>query len=337
MERCSAAVRVEQPTANKVTVFLVAAVAGFLTLVLLTKIDAAGFKMGLVVFLASVLLYAYRAIQVVAVADEDGIDVRNLVHRRRFRWSDIDVISVGKVAKGHGTGITVETIDEATMPIEASWGPWYQGKVSDANSLRCERIIEQIEAKRSHDSDIERDHDDPPVEPIVVRRTELDDVDAAAQTIDAAWRETYDNIVPGHIFNDRDPQDDAVMLRELVDGSIPGAGSLVVEREGEIVGASVFGPSNVEGLEGFTEIYMLYVRADEIGGRASRRLVVRTFGEIRASGARGIVGHVHVNNRPLRSRVEQMGIRPYGKPQEQIWYGLPMRVVEYRMSLVSQA
>ncbi|MCL1598451.1 MAG: hypothetical protein M3094_04660, partial [Actinomycetia bacterium] len=125
------------------------------------------------------------------------------------------------------------------------------------------------------------------------------------------------------------------MLRDLLAGAIPGAGSLVVERDGEIVGASVFGPTQVDGLEGFMEIYMLYVRAGEIGGTASRRLVLRTLGSIRGSGFRGIVGHVYVNNLPFRSQIEKLGIQPHGKPQEQIWYGLPIRVVEYRLDLLA--
>jgi len=334
-EHHRAIVKIEQPTANKVTVFLIAAAAGFLTLVLLTKIEADGFKALLLVFLIGVLLYSYRAIQVVAIADADGIDVRNLIRNRRFPWSKVDVLSVGKAGSGPGTGITVELVDGSAMPIEASWGTWYQGKESAANTMRCERFIGQINAMRSYDPDLDGHDDAPPIDPIVVRRTEVDDVDAVAETIDAAWRETYDEILPGQVFNDRDPADDAAMLRDLLDGAIPGAGSLVVERFGEIVGASVFGPTQADGLEGYIEIYMIYVRAAEIGSGVGWRLVVRTLGSIRESGARGVVGHVYVNNRSLRNRIERMGIQPHGKPQEQIWYGLPIRVIEYRMSLKS--
>lgn len=332
-ERRSAAVRIEQPTANKVMVFSVAGLAGFLTLLFLTKIEAGGFKALLLVFLAGVLIYAYRAIQVVAIADAEGIDVQNLVRHRHFGWHEIDVLSVGQTGSGPGTGITIELVDGSTMPVEASWGPWYQGKVSDANTMRCERFIEQINAMRTYGWHRDVSADEAIVDPIVVRKTLAEEADAVAETIDAAWRETYAEIMPGQMFQHRNPADDAAMLRELLDGAIPGAGSLVVERSGEIVGTSVFGPTRVHGLEGFIEIYMLYVRAGEIGGGAGRRLVLRTLGTIRDSGARGIVGHVYVNNRPFRSQIERMGIEPHGKPQEQIWYGLPVRVVEYRLTL----
>ncbi len=334
-EGCSRAVRVEQPTVNKVTVFLVTSLAIFITLVLWTKIEAGVFTILLLVFVGGVVVYAYRSIQIVAIADADGIDVRNLVRRRYFRWPEVDVVSVGNAGKGAGAGITVEVVDGSTMPIEASWGPWYQGEVSAANTLRCEKIIQRIDAMRLYDPDVDRTEGSAVVDRVVVRAVAIEDVDAAAEMIDTAWRETYDEILPGQLFNDRDPADDAEMLRDLLAGAIPGAGSLVAERDGEIVGASVFGPTQVDGLEGFMEVYMLYVRADEIGGRASKRLILRTLGAIRASGARGIVGHVYVNNRLLRNRVERMGIQPHGKPQEQIWYGLPVRVVEYRLLLRS--
>jgi hypothetical protein len=103
-----------------------------------------------------------------------------------------------------------------------------------------------------------------------------------------------------------------------------------VERSGTIVGASVFGPTQGEGVDGFVEIFMLYVRADELGGEAGRRLALRTFGAIRDSGASGIVGHVQVDNQRFRDQIERMGIRQQGPPAEQIWHGLPVRVVEYR-------
>ncbi len=331
MEPDSVSVRIEQPTVNKVTVFLVAGLAIFITLVLWSKIEAGEFTVLLLVFVVAVVTYAYRSIQIVAIADADGIDVRNLVRHRHFDWQEVDALSVGKGGKGAGTGITVEAVDGSTMPIEASWGPWYQGKVSDANTLRCDRIIQRIEAMRAHRP--VGDDISPIVDPVVVRETRLEDVDTVARALDAAWRETYVEILPSQTFEDRDPADDAEMLRSLLSGSVPGSGSLLVEHLGEVVGASVFGPTGGDGLVGFAEVYMIYVRAGEIGRGAGRRLAVRTWSVIRASGARGIVGHVYVNNRPIRNSIERMGIEAHGQPQEQLWHGLPVRVLEYRLPL----
>lgn len=314
-------------------VFLIAGLAGYLTLLFLSKIDAGAFTALPLAFLAVVFIYAYRAIQVVAIADTDGIDVRNLVRRRRLGWSEIDVLSIGKIGKGSGIGIAVELVDGSAMPVEASWGPWYQGKAGAENTVRCERFIERIDTMRARDPDPDESGGPSTVDPYVVRPSLVDDADVVAEMINAAWRETYAGILPEQTIHGRDPSDDAAMLRRLLDGSVPGAGSLLVERSGEVVGASMFGPSQVEGLDGFTEVYMIYVRSSEIGGGAGRRLVMRTFVAIRDLGARGIVGHVYVRNRPFRDQVERMGIEPYGDPQEQIWYGLPVRVVEYRLTL----
>ncbi|MFV2000886.1 MAG: N-acetyltransferase family protein [Acidimicrobiia bacterium] len=326
-------VKIEQPTANKVIVFGFASLSGFLTLLFITANIGSGFKVVLVTFLAGILFYAYRAIQVVAIADDGGVEVRNLVRHRRIAWSKIDALSVGRTGSGPGTGITVELLDGSSMNVESSWGPWYQGKVSAANTVRCEKLIDRINTMRAHDPDLDGAGEPEQVDPIVVRPTLPEDADAAAETIDAAWRETFADILPLQTLRGRDPSEDAQMLRELLDAAAPRSGSLVVERSGEIVGASVFGPTGGGDLDGYTEIYMLYVRADEIGKGAGRRLVLRTLGAIRASGATGVVGHVYVNNRRFRSQLKRLGIEPYGDTQEQIWYGLPVRVVEYRLPL----
>lgn len=331
-----ATVRIEQPTANKIVVFSLAGLAGFLSLMFLSNIGGGVFTVLLIVFLLGVIAYSFRAIQMVAIADHDGIEVRNLVRTHRLSWEEIDVLSVGKTGKGPGTGISVDLLDGTSVPIEASWGAWYQGKVSDLNTVRCERFIAKVAAMRNHDPAL--DEPDAPVwiDPIVVRPTTADDVDAVADTIDAAWRETFSEILPMSTLSGRDPRADAEMLRDLLGGSITGTGSLLVERSGEIVGASVFGPTNADGLDGFVEIYMLYVRASEIGKGSGRRLVSRTYSAIRSLDARGIVGHVYVNNRRFRSQVKRLGIEPYGDSQEQIWYGLPVQVVEFRFPLRSE-
>lgn len=325
-------VKIEQPTANKVIVFAFASLSGFLTLFFITAEIGKGFKMVLIVFLVGIGLYAYRSNQVIAIADDDGIEVRNLTRRRRISWSKIDVLSVGRTGSGPGTGIRIELLDGSSLNIESSWGPWYQGKVSLENTVRCESFIDRINTMRDYEPDLDVPEEQIEVDPLLVRPTAPDDATAAAETIDSAWRETFEGILPEQTLQGRDPSEDAEMLRELLEVAAQGSGSFVVERFGEIVGASVFGPTGGDGLDGFSEIYMLYVRADEIGRGAGRRLAIRTLGAIRASGAKGVVGHVYVNNRRFRTQMKRLGIEPHGEPQEQIWYGLPVRVVEYRRS-----
>jgi hypothetical protein len=326
-------VKIEQPLVNKATAFTIAAVSGFFAVVFLTQINAGVFNLVLIIVLAGVLLFAYKAIQVIAIADAEGIEVRNLIRRARIPWTRIDALTVGAAGSENALGITLDLKDGSTMPIEASSGPWYQKTLSAGTVARCEQFVERIDKMRRSAANAAEQASLDAAAALTVRPTVVQDADVVAETINDAWRETYAEILPGYKGFERNPADDADMLRELLDGSIEGAGSFVVERSGTIVGASVFGPTYGEGVDGYIEIFMLYVRAEEIGGEAGRRLVLKTFGAIRASGAAGIVGHVQVDNRRFRSQIARMGIDPHGEPMEQIWHGLPVRVVEYRLAL----
>jgi N-acetylglutamate synthase-like GNAT family acetyltransferase len=325
-------VRIEQPSVNKITAFALGGLAAFLTLLLLTKIQAAGFTLFILVFLVAVFVYVYRAINVEAIATPDGISVQNLVRSADFQWSEVDVLAVIPTKSGPGTGITVELKNGSVMPIEASWGPWYQGKMSAETTKRCERLIEDIRSMRRYDPQVDAVEAQLPVDPVLVRVATEQDADGIARIFDAAWTETYSEILPGSLLLDRKSADDAQMLRELLDGSIPRASAVLVERDGDVVGASVFAPTTSKGVEDFMEIFMLYIRADELGTGTGRRLVLRSFNEIRASGALGIVGNVYVNNRKLRSQIEHMGVATKGETHEQVWYGVPVKVVEYSLT-----
>jgi len=325
-------VKMEQPLVNKVTAFTIAGVSGFFAVVFLTAIDAGAFNLILIVLLAGVLAFAYKAIQVMARADANGIEVRNLVRKTHLSWSRINTLTIGVAGSENALGITIELADGSTMPIEASSGPWYQKTLSAGTVARCEQFVERIDKMRRKAANAAEHAILEEAASLTVRATVVQDADVVAETINDAWRETYAEILPGYKGFERDPADDADMLRELLDGSMEGAGSFVVERSGTIVGASVFGPTHGEGVEGYVEIFMLYVRADDIGGETGRRLVLRTFGAIRTSGAAGIVGHVQVDNRRFRNQIERMGIDPHGEPKEQIWHGLPVKVVEYRLA-----
>jgi hypothetical protein len=333
VETRTPSVKIEQPKANKATAIMVAGVSGFLGFVLLTKIDAAGANLVLIAVLASVLVLSYKAIQVVAVANVEGIEVRNLIRSAHLKWVDIAALTVGTVGKGSGMGITVNLDDGSTLEIEASFGPWYQTSPSAETEARCARFVERIDEIRRNAANAEERVRLEASDALKVRASSAADVDTVAKTLDAAWHETYADILPGYRGFERSPAEDAEVLRELLDGTIYGAGSLLVERSGTIVGASVFGPTHGEDVDGFTEVYMLYVRADEIGGGAGRLLVLRTFGAIRASGSRGIIGHVQVNNARFRNQIEAMGIQQHGEADEQIWHGFPVSVVEYRLNL----
>ena len=332
-------VKIEQPTANKVTVFALAAVAVFVAMAFISRIDAALFQAGLALFAIATCVYAYRAIGLSAVADERGIAVTNLRRTTRHRWPDVDVLSVEPVPRGPGTGIVVQLTDGTSVPVEASWGAWFEGKQGAANTVRCEGIVESIAAMRHAPVAQPEPEPEPPSDPLSVRPLMPADTPAAAEALSVAWKETYGELLSHQALYERDVDEDTAMLVELSDGSIPMAGGMVVERDGRIVGFSVFGPADPRrpDLEGYVELFMLYVLQSERDTRASTRLTVRTLHAIRATGAGGVVAHVHAGQRALTRRIESLGIQRSEGTTERNWYGLPVKVVEYRRTFESVA
>lgn len=332
-------VRIEQPTANKITMFALAGTAVFVALVFISRIDAALFQAGLAVFGIAACVYAYRAIQIEAVADGTGISVTNLRGSGRHRWSDIDALTIGPVARGPGTGITIQLVDGSSVPVEASWGAWYEGKKAAANTLRCELIVSAIETMRlaPETSTAPAPVVEEMTDPVVVRPMTPEDAGEAASVLKQAWTETYGDILTRQALYERDSAEDTAMLSELTDGSIPLSGGMVVERNGEMVGLSVFGPvaSREPETEGFVELYLIFVLDSERTSRAGTRLSVRTLHAIRAAGAAGAVAHIHTGQRTLTRRLEALGIDRHGDTTEQNWYGLPVKVAEYRRPFTS--
>ncbi|MGI9529446.1 MAG: hypothetical protein ACR2NG_07015 [Acidimicrobiia bacterium] len=326
-------VRIEQPTANKVTVFALAAVAVFVAMAFISRIDAALFQAGLALVAIAICVYAYRAIGLSAIADESGITVTNLRHTTRHRWPDVDALAVGPVPRGPGTGIAVQRKDGTSVPVEASWGAWFEGKHGAANTVRCESIVASIAAMRDAPAaPAPEPEPESPADPLSVRPMTPADAPEAAAVLAVGWRETYGELLTHQALYERDADEDAATLVELSDGSIPMSGGFVVERDGDIVGLSVFGPADPrrQDLEGYVELFMLYLLQSESESRASTRLMVRTYRAIRATGAGGAVAHVHAGQRTLTRRLEALGIKRADGTTEQNWYGLPVKVVEFR-------
>lgn len=329
-----ASVTIDQPTANKATVFALAGGAAFVAMVFISKIDAALFQAGLAIFALAACVYAYRAIAVSAVADRDGITVTNLRHTTRHRWSDVEVMSVGPVPRGPGNGVWVNLTNGTSVPVEASWGAWFEGKRGAANTARCERVRVAIDTMRAapRAAPSPEPTTEPPPDPISIRCMTPEDAQIAAEVLKTAWTETYGDLLSHQALYERDVEEDSNMLIELTNGSIPAAGGLIAEHEGEVVGLSVFGPANSRDpdLEDHVELYMLYVLDSERTSHVGTRLTVRTMYALRSAGAQGVVAHVHAGHRRLTRRIEALGIERHGEVAEQNWYGLPVKVIEYR-------
>ena len=325
-------VTIDQPVVNKFTVLGLASVAAFIAAVFASNVDAALFQLALIAFAIGCGFYAYRAIQVSAEADRQGITVTNLRRRTRHPWSTVDALTVGPVPRGPGMGISVDLVDGTSVPVEASWGAWYEGKQAAGNRVRCEAFVTAIAAMREAPASVASDTDEAAPERLLVRPMETGDAPAAAEFLREAWRRTYGELLTNSAMYDRDVDEDARMLTELVGGDIPRGGGLVAVHGDDIVGVSVFGPpaSQPPELEGCVELYLLYADDDEPMDRVGTRLTIRTMYAIRATGAHGVLGHVHAGYRNLRRSIEARGTEPAGDVVEQNWYGLPVNVVRYQ-------
>jgi hypothetical protein len=143
-------VRIEQPTANKVTMVTVIAGASYILFILLSKIDGSPFLVMFLVALAALWIFGYRTLRIDATADSSGIDVHNLMKTDRCRWAAIDNVTVEPNKSGGGVGIVIHRTDGEKTAIESSWGPWYQGTkgIAQANEQRCRDLVASINEVR---------------------------------------------------------------------------------------------------------------------------------------------------------------------------------------------
>lgn len=142
--------RINQPMANKASMLVVLAIASFGLFAL-----ADSFRGALVVVIAAagvmaLAWFAYRTLRITAIANGDGMDIRNLMAVEQIPWDNIDRISVEENVGGRGSGIVVSRVDGDPVSVESSWGPWYQGsgRIAVANEKRCTGLVAEIEGIR---------------------------------------------------------------------------------------------------------------------------------------------------------------------------------------------
>jgi len=149
VQRMVPTVRIEQPIANRVSMLLIIAGASFGLFTLLGQPTSPLFVL-FILGLAGLWAFGYRTIRITASADRAGIEIRNLLATERAAWAQIDRVTVEPSKSGGGSGIVVKRSDGVLIAVEASWGPWYQGRSRFAvtNAKRCAVLVTQIEALR---------------------------------------------------------------------------------------------------------------------------------------------------------------------------------------------
>jgi hypothetical protein len=182
-ERRTPSVKIEQPLVNKATAFTIAAVSGFFAFMFLTRIASGVLNLILIAILAGALVFAYKAIQVIAIADAEGIEVHNLIRKAHLPWTSIDTLTVGAVGSENALGITIELANGSSVPIEASSGPWYQKTLSAETVERCDQFIERVDTLRTNATNAAERTNLEASDSLKVRVTVAEDADAVAETI----------------------------------------------------------------------------------------------------------------------------------------------------------
>lgn len=107
--------------------------------------------------------------------------------------------------------------------------------------------------------------------PAIVRTAVPDDAEAFAACHLACWREAYEHLWGPDRFEGLDPVVMAQRRRsELIEGT---ADHKLAEREGEVVGVAIAGPSRDEDPPTDWELYAIYVRSAHYGTGVSGRLL----------------------------------------------------------------
>ena len=146
----AASLTIEQPMVNRVTIFLVVAAASYGLFVVMSLIGGGIFIVLFLVGLGALWWFCYRTLRIEATANQYGIAVTNLWASADCPWATIDRLSVEENEKGGGSGIVIHRTEGDPVAIEASWGPWYQGKgrFAKKNAERCEALIDEISTVR---------------------------------------------------------------------------------------------------------------------------------------------------------------------------------------------
>ncbi len=149
----------------------------------------------------------------------------------------------------------------------------------------------------------------------------------------AAWRATYDGVVPAAILARMDPGRNAAWFaRRLAQGSM-GAELLVIEQAKVIRGYAVAGPARDDDAAGLGEVEAIYLAPEARGNGLGTRLLEATCRRLAGSGFAAAVLWVLTANEPARRFYEARGFEPDGAARILDFEGSPIEEVRYRRSL----
>jgi ribosomal protein S18 acetylase RimI-like enzyme len=173
---------------------------------------------------------------------------------------------------------------------------------------------------------------------IVLREARRGDELAVADVHIRAWQEAYRGLIPAEFLDALDPRERAARYTfEAADQAAPTT-VLAVEAGGEgaserIAGFVTFGPSRDEDVQGFGEVYALYVHPDRYRGGVGRLLMAEARRRLREAGFTAAILWVLQGNTRAATFYEREGWLPDGTTRVEQPYGIRSTVDRFRRPL----
>jgi len=108
----------------------------------------------------------------------------------------------------------------------------------------------------------------------------VDDAAEMARVIVRSWQETYRGLMPDDVLDDPGFQDarERFWTAALTEERYRASRAAVAERDGELIGVALAGPSEDVESAGITQLFVLYVVASEHGSGAGPALLDAVIG-----------------------------------------------------------
>ncbi len=168
---------------------------------------------------------------------------------------------------------------------------------------------------------------------VTVRRATEADARAIAAIHVATWRAAYAAILPVGFPARLSVQQREAGWRTGLREPAPRVASWVAEADGRVVGFATTGPTRDADVEGFGELYTMYVEPRSWGSGAGSALMERALDGLREAGFESAMLWVFADNPRGRAFYERWGWAPDGCVQDLDIEGQTVQEVRYRIRL----
>lgn len=150
-----------------------------------------------------------------------------------------------------------------------------------------------------------------------------DDRNALSRIYEESWRFAYKGIIP------QDYLDSIPKGQWAASADKPNISTLVLFKDGEMIGTASFCPSRFEDMAGWGEVVSIYLLPDFMGKGYGKMLFAEAVRGLEEMGFRDIFLWVLEENTNARRFYEKQGFVPNGKYLDDNIGGKPLREIQY--------